>query len=51
MPQAPAEQLAAPLVALHAAPQRPQWATLVPRAVSQPLAAMPSQSPKPARQA
>ncbi len=51
MPHAPAEQLAAPLVALHAAPQRPQWPTLVPRAVSHPLAAMPSQSPKPARQA
>jgi len=31
-------------------PQRPQWATLVERSTSQPLAAFPSQSPKPGLQ-
>jgi hypothetical protein len=32
----------------HTVPQAPQWETLVPVLVSQPLAALPSQSPKPA---
>jgi hypothetical protein len=45
MPQAPAAQVAVPLAALHALPQRPQLVTLVARAVSQPLEATPSQSP------
>jgi hypothetical protein len=34
----------------HAAPQAPQWAVLVARSTSQPLAALASQSPKPALQ-
>jgi hypothetical protein len=33
---------------MHTVPQAPQWETLVAVAVSQPLAALPSQSPKPA---
>jgi hypothetical protein len=45
MPQTPPAQVAAPLVALQAAPQRPQLEGVVLRLVSQPLAAMPSQSP------
>ena len=45
MPHEPAAQVAVALVALHALPQRPQFATLVARAVSQPLEATPSQSP------
>jgi len=45
---APAEQLAetAP-AAEHAAPHAPQWLALVRRSVSQPLAPLPSQLPKP----
>jgi hypothetical protein len=50
MPQTPAAQVAAPLVVLHALPQAPQCAVAVPRLVSQPLAALPSQSPKPTLQ-
>jgi hypothetical protein len=45
MPQEPPEQVAVPLVALQALPQRPQLATVVARLVSHPLAAFPSQSP------
>ena len=44
-PHAPAAQVAVPLVASHALPQRPQFATVVARLVSQPLAGLPSQSP------
>ena len=50
MPHAPAAHEGVPLVALQALPQPPQWAGLVAKLVSQPLAALPSQSPKPALQ-
>ncbi len=49
--QTPAVQTAAPLAgAGHAPPQRPQWAALLRVLTSQPLAAIPSQSPKPVSQ-
>ena len=35
---------------MHALPQRPQWGELVASAISQPLASVTSQSPKPAAQ-
>ena len=38
-------------IPVHARPQAPQWALLVRVSVSQPLATLPSQSPKPALQA
>jgi hypothetical protein len=48
-PQRPAAQAGVALSApMHTVPQAPQWETLVPVLVSQPLAALPSQSPKPA---
>ncbi len=51
-PQVPAAQVALPLARRgQALSQRPQWSRLVPRAVSQPLAALLSQLPKPAAQA
>jgi hypothetical protein len=49
MAQRPAAQAGTALSApMHTVPQAPQWETLVPVLVSQPLAALPSQSPKPA---
>ena len=45
MAQRPAVQAAVPLAVLHALPHAPQWLALVLRLVSQPLAALPSQSP------
>ncbi len=45
MPQAPAVQLEEALARAHARPQAPQSARVVLRLVSQPLPAMPSQSP------
>ena len=39
-----------PLATTHAMPHAPQWATVVAVPVSQPLAALPSQLPKPAAQ-
>ncbi len=51
MPQAPAAQVAVPLAALHARPQAPQLAGVTRRSTSQPLAGLPSQSPKPVLQA
>jgi hypothetical protein len=48
--QRPAVHAAVPLAALHALPHAPQWAVVVERLVSHPLAALPSQSPKPALQ-
>lgn len=50
MRQAPPEQVIVALGAPQAAPQPPQLATLVFRFTSQPLAALPSQSRKPALQ-
>jgi hypothetical protein len=51
-PHAPAAQVARAFAgAVQATPQPPQWATLVTVLVSQPSAAMPLQSPKPAVQA
>jgi hypothetical protein len=50
MVHAPIAQPAAPPVALHARPQPPQWATAPLVSTSQPLAAAPSQSAKPALQ-
>jgi hypothetical protein len=50
MEQVPDEQLAEPLSELHALPQLPQCEALLVRFVSQPLAALPSQSPVPGLQ-
>jgi hypothetical protein len=52
-PQEPARHVAAEALAGvgHALPHRPQWEVLVANAASQPLAAEPSQSPKPELQA
>ena len=50
MPQAPPAQLAVPWVVLHTVEQVLQWSGSVPRFVSQPLDAKPSQFPKPAAQ-
>src|SRR5204862_421374 len=49
--QAPPTQLAAPFVVEQALPQAPQCEVLVLSVVSQPLATLPSQLPKPALQA
>ena len=46
--QRPAAHAGVPLAALHALPHIPQWAAVVERSVSQPLAGFMSQSPKPA---
>jgi hypothetical protein len=43
--QVPARQAGVPLAALHAAPHAPQCAGVDESAVSQPLAALPSQLP------
>jgi len=48
--QAPAVHAPVPLAGLHARPQAPQWAE-VSSVASQPLAALPSQLPRPAAQA
>jgi hypothetical protein len=49
MPQVPPVHDGVPLAGVrHALPQAPQWASVVLRLVSQPLAAMPSQLPRPA---
>lgn len=48
MVQLPAVQPGVPLVPLQALPQVPQWLTLELSTTSQPLAALPSQLPKPA---
>jgi hypothetical protein len=50
MPQRPAAQVAVPLVLLQTVLQPPQCVGVL-RLVSQPLAALPSQSPKPEAQA
>ena len=49
-PHAPPAQAEVALGSEHVRPQAPQWALLVPRLVSQPLPAAPSQSPRPASQ-
>jgi hypothetical protein len=51
IPHTPPVQVAVPLLALHTLPQAPQWVGEDERLVSQPLAALPSQLPKPALQA
>jgi hypothetical protein len=48
--QLPPEQLAVPFTVLHALPQPPQCRTLLVTFVSQPFAALPSQSPVPGLQ-
>ncbi|MBI5518035.1 MAG: hypothetical protein HY909_29965 [Deltaproteobacteria bacterium] len=48
--QEPAAQVATALARVHARPQLPQCAAVVVRSVSQPLAAVPSQSPYPEAQ-
>ena len=50
MPHVPAVQLAVPFGAAHTAPQAPQWPVFDRVSTSQPFAALPSQSAKPALQ-
>jgi hypothetical protein len=45
IPQTPAAQTPVEFAGAQAAPHAPQWAALVRRSVSQPVAAPPSQSP------
>jgi hypothetical protein len=49
-PQRPVAHVPVALGGAHARPHAPQWASVVPRSVSQPFAAIPSQSPKPGSQ-